>query len=94
MHIVAASVRLVSLATTKDERPTTGLRSRAPRPVYIFGTAVWGQKYNSEFRLGGWKSQRAPVLVLPLLGTAAGIFAVDLIVLSLLAFIVRKLKRL
>ena len=29
--------------------------ARAPRPVYIFVTGIWGAKYNSEFRYGGWK---------------------------------------
>jgi hypothetical protein len=42
----------------QQRRTTTpDSRSRAPRPVYIFGTVSRGQKYNSEFRFGGWKFQ-------------------------------------
>ena len=34
--------------------------ARAPRPVYIFVTGIWGAKYNSEFRYGGWKFPKPP----------------------------------
>jgi hypothetical protein len=38
-----------------NQEPTAASTSRAPRPVYIFVTGIWGAKYNSEFRYGGWK---------------------------------------
>jgi len=38
------------------QQPTTAFGRARHDPVYIFVTATWGQKSNSEFRWGGWKN--------------------------------------
>lgn len=55
---VAAVTRFVSSKAAEDFPRDE--QDRTTIAVYIFGIAIRGQKYNSEFRFGRWKISQIP----------------------------------